>query len=82
MNDKDIMENILMTTKGACDLFMHGAIESNTPNVQQAFSTALNEALCMQGNVYKQMSDRGWYPSEQAQAQRVQQVKQKAAAMR
>ena len=81
MNDKDIMENILMTTKGACDLFMHGAIESSTPNVQQAFNTALNEALCMQGNVYKQMSDHGWYPSEQAQAQRVQQVKQKYAAM-
>ena len=28
MNDRDIMENLLLTTKGVCDLFMHGAIES------------------------------------------------------
>lgn len=30
MNDRDIMENLLLTTKGVCDLFMHGAIESST----------------------------------------------------
>ena len=26
MNDQEIMENLLMTTKGVCDLYMHGAI--------------------------------------------------------
>ena len=40
MNDKDIMEGILLTTKGVCDLYLHGSIESATPNVHQAFSTA------------------------------------------
>ena len=77
MNDKEIMEGILMTTKGVCDLYMHGAIESSTPNVKQAFSTALDDSLCMQGKVYKEMSDHGWYATEQAQPQRIQQVKQK-----
>ena len=33
MNDKEIMEGILLTTKGVCDLYMHGSIESATPNV-------------------------------------------------
>ena len=28
MDDKNIMENLLNCTKGACDLYMHGAIES------------------------------------------------------
>lgn len=37
MNDRDIMENLLLTTKGVCDLFMHGAIESSTDNVHQTF---------------------------------------------
>ena len=37
MNDQSIMENLLMTTKGVCDLYMHGTIESATQNVQQAF---------------------------------------------
>ena len=39
MNDQMIMENILLTTKGACDLYMHGTIESATQNVQQAFDS-------------------------------------------
>ena len=81
MNDKDIMEGILLTTKGVCDLYMHGSIESGTPTVHQAFSTALNDALCMQSSLYKQMTDHGWYTSEQAQPQSIQQVKQKFSAM-
>ena len=81
MSDKDIMESILLTTKGVCDLYMHGSIESATPNVHQAFNTALNDALCMQSAIYKQMSDHGWYPTEQAQPQRIQQVKQQFASV-
>jgi len=77
MNDKDIMEGILLTTKGVCDLYMHGSIESSTPNVLQAFKSALNDTLCMQSDIYKQMADHGWYPTEQAQQQKLQQVKQK-----
>ena len=81
MNDKDIMEGILLTAKGACDLYMHGAIESATPNVNAAFGTALNDTLCMQGEIYKKMAAHGWYPAEQAPQQQVQQVKQKYSAM-
>ncbi len=42
MDDKCIMENILLTTKGVCDLYLHGAIESPTPNAhrQQARSNS------------------------------------------
>ena len=47
MNDKEIMEGILMTTKGVVDLYMHGTVESATPNVHGAFSNALDSALCM-----------------------------------
>ena len=28
MDDKCIMENLLLTTKGVCDLYMHGTIEA------------------------------------------------------
>ena len=77
MNDKDIMEGILLTTKGVCDLYMHGSIESATPNVHQTFNAALNDALCMQNNIYNEMAQHGWYPSEQAQPQQIQQIKQK-----
>ena len=79
MNDQMIMENILLTTKGACDLYMHGTIESATQNVQQAFDSALNDSLCMQGDIYQQMADKGWYPSQQADQQQITQVRQKYA---
>ena len=77
MNDQNLMENILMLEKGVCDLFMHGAIESSTGNVHQAFSDALNESLCMQDTVYGKMSARGWYPSEQVEQQKINTVRQK-----
>lgn len=77
MNDKEIMEGILLTTKGAIDLYMHGAVESATPNVHGAFSGALESALCMQSEVYRDMAERGWYPSEQAPQQKLDAVKQK-----
>ena len=77
MDDKQIMESILLTTKGACDLYMHGTIESPTANVHQTFSTALNDTLCMQDNIYKQMSQKGWYTAENVPQSKIDQVKQK-----
>lgn len=79
MNDRDIMENLLLTTKGVCDLFMHGSIESSTANVHQAFTTALNDSLSMQDSIYKEMANHGWYTTDQAQQQKIDQVKQKFA---
>lgn len=77
MSDKEIMEGILLNTKGAIDLYMHGTVESGTANVHQAFNTALNDSICMQNSIYKQMESHGWYSSEQATQPQLQQVKQK-----
>ncbi len=81
MNDQNIMENLLLTTKGVCDLYMHGAVESSTQNVHQAFDTALADSLNMQDDIYKQMTAKGWYPAEQADAQQIEQVRQKYAQL-
>ena len=79
MNDQQIMENLLLTTKGVCDLYLHGSIESGTQNVQQAFQTALCDSLTLQGDIYQKMSARGWYQSEQADSQKINALKQKFA---
>ena len=63
-NDQQIMENLLLTTKGVCDLYLHGAIESATPDVHQAFDGALGESLDMQSDIY-------------ADTQQIAQVRQK-----
>ena len=77
MDDKNIMENLLNCTKGACDLYMHGAIESPTPNVREAFCSALNTGLTMQDDIYQQMTQKGWYQVQQAPQSETQQLKQK-----
>lgn len=77
MDDKNLMENILLLEKGVCDLYMHGTIESSTDNVHQAFNAALNNALCMQDEIYDKMSAKGWYPVQQVEQNKINTVKQK-----
>ncbi len=77
MDDKNLMEGILLLEKSVCDLYMHGTIESPTANVRQAFNNALGESLCMQDTIYDKMAAKGWYPTEQAEQNKVNSVKQK-----
>ncbi|MCM1285828.1 MAG: spore coat protein [Acetobacter sp.] len=77
MDDKNLMENILLLEKGVCDLYMHGSIESSTKNVHQTFKTALNDSLNMQDTIYSQMAQKGWYPTEQVEQSKIENVKQK-----
>ena len=80
MDDRCIMENLLLTTKGVCDLYLHGAIESPTAPVRRAFSCALNDALAMQDGIYQQMTAKGWYTTDQAPQQKLTQLRQKYSA--
>ena len=80
MDDKAIMDNILSVTKGACDLMMHGAIESGSEDVHQVFTQVFNETLAMQNEIYSKMTQKGWYPTQQAETQKIDQVKQKFAS--
>lgn len=80
MDDKNLMENILLLEKGVCDLYMHGAIESPTANVHQTFTTALNNSLSMQDEIYDKMASKGWYPTEQVEQTKINTVREKFSA--
>ena len=77
MDDRTIMDNILTATKNACDLMMHGAIESSTENVHKAFTQAFNDTLSMQNEIYAKMASHGWYQTQQAEQQKIDALKQK-----
>ena len=77
MDDKCIMENLLLTTKGVCDLYMHGTIESSTQNIHQTFDQALNDSLCMPELSAVQVEEF----KEQAEQEKIQKVKNKFAGM-
>ncbi len=80
MNDKNLMENLLLLEKGVCDLYLHGAIESSTTKVHGTFERALNDSLTMQNTIYSKMSEKGWYPAETAPQTQITAVKQKFMA--
>ena len=77
LDDRQLMENLLLNLKGECDLLMHGAVESSTPQVHSAFSKAFNDTLKMQNEVYAAMANKGWYPSPKAEQQQIDTLKQK-----
>lgn len=80
MDDKCIMEGLLLDAKGVCDLYMHGAVESGTANVRQTFSSAFDSVLSMGDSIYQQMTAKGWYQPETAPQQKIQQIRQKYTA--
>ena len=77
MGDQDIMEKELLTIKGVCDLYMHGAIESSTAEVHCAFKEALDESLNIQNKLYNLMAEKGWYKTDTAEQQKIAQAEQK-----
>ena len=80
MDDKLIMETLLNNVKGACDLMMHGSIESPTPNVRSTFTSTLNDTLAIQNQIYSKMAAKGWYPAATAEQKQIDAVKQKFSA--
>ena len=77
MQDREIMENQLLLVKGACDLYMHGAIESTTAEVHTAFKDSLNESLNLQNKIYNLMVEHGWYTVELAEQEKIDNTKNK-----
>ena len=76
MEDKDLMEKELLTIKGACDLYLHGTLESTTAEVHQAFEDALNTSLDIQNKIYNLMAEKGWYKTEVAEQAKINTAKQ------
>lgn len=77
MEDKDLMEQELLTIKGVCDLYLHGTMEATTAEVHMAFKDALNESLDIQNKIYNLMKEKGWYQTDMAEQNKIDSAKQK-----
>ena len=77
MQDKELMEQELLTIKGVCDLYLHGALEATTAEVHMAFKDALNESLDIQNKLYNLMKERSWYQTDTAEQTKIDSAKQK-----
>jgi len=80
MQDKELMEQELLTIKGVCDLYLHGALEATTSEVHMAFKDVLNESLNIQNKIYNLMKEKGWYQTDTAEQTKIDSAKQKFSA--
>ena len=79
MDDKTLMENLLISTKGVSDLYLHGSIEAANQKVRTAFDSSLSRTLQMQKQIYDKMSAKGWYTNCNVEQTKINQTKQKFA---
>lgn len=75
MDDKNLMQDLLLLEKGACDLYMHGAVESSTQNVHLAFNSAFTDSLSMQNEIYSKMENKGWHSTKQVDQNQIDSVR-------
>ena len=75
MDDKNLMQNLLLLEKGVCDLYMHGAVESGTQNVHLAFNSAFTDSLSMQNEIYSKRTEKGWYTQKQVDQNKIDTLK-------
>ena len=61
MNDKLLMENILLLLKSNMEVYVHGTLEASNKLVHEALHYGLEETLKLQHNLYQKMTEYGWY---------------------
>ena len=80
MTDREYMDDILLTAKTMSGLYHYAVQESPTEALHNEFKTILNESLDMQHKVYNVMEQKGWYQTQAAPEQQINQVKTKFAS--
>ena len=80
-SDKDMIGDVLSTQKMMTGGYNTVANESSNPQIKNTFMDILNDEHCIQHDVFEQMSQRGWYPTESAPQNKIDTVKQKYCCM-
>lgn len=80
-SDKDILTDVLSSQKFVTDGYNTFTNECATPAVRTDFVNILNEEHMIQSEVFTEMQGRGWYATEAADQNKVNQAKQKYTSM-
>lgn len=67
MNDRLLMDNILLLLKSTVEVYVHGSLESTNKPVHNALKSNLDEIIKMQDDTYKKMTENGWYVIQNVQ---------------
>ena len=76
-DDKLMMSDALYSQKLITENYNIFANECAEQQIRDIFITILNEEHQIQADVFDEMNKRGWYSTQKAEQQQIQQVKQK-----
>lgn len=77
--DQERITDVLTTQKNATDGYNTFANEASDPVVKNTLMSILSEEHDIQHEVFCEMNKRGWYQTEAAQDNKINQAKQKFA---
>lgn len=78
MNDQEIITDLLLTEKKMSTNYNLFASECTNDQLRDAFVSILTQGHKTQTALFKTAQQKGWYQVEQAPAQKVSQLEQKA----
>ena len=78
-DDREIMNDALISQKFLTDDYNIFAGECSTPAVYNDFMTILAEEHQIQNEVFQEMSKRGWYQTQPAEQQKINETRTKFA---
>lgn len=82
MTDKVMLDDMLSTEKRMVGLYATFLCECASEDLHQVFCQNLHQTATDQHQTFLQMQQKGWYPIEQAELQKVNQAKQQLSQMK
>lgn len=76
-DDQEMINDALYSQKQITENYNLFANECAAPQTRDTFMTLLNEEHQIQFDLFHEMSKRGWYPTQAAEQQQIEQAKQK-----
>lgn len=77
MNDRLLMENILLLLKSTVEVYVHGSLESFNKPIHNVLKSNLDEIIKMQDETYKKMTENGWYIVQNIQVKEIEKTLKK-----
>lgn len=76
LSDRETMTDLLCTQKHLTATYNTFCCEAATPELRGTLLSLLRDEHEIQGELFATMQTKGWYPTEQAEAQKLQKTKQ------
>ncbi|HCC08143.1 MAG TPA: spore coat protein [Clostridiales bacterium] len=75
MGEKEYVTDLLNSEKLLCSTYNTAIIEAATPQIREDFKSVLMDQFDVQNTIFMAMNEKGWYPVDPAQQNKIQQAK-------